>query len=276
MWCAASDSWYSTSQAARLEQLAGAAGEADLHDRVAAAVGDEHARVLPAREVGLPPLDDRDEAREGEDPGRRRAVGARDRASSSSPSPSRSPRARSAPAPSPVRSHSSSWKPASSRVGRVEGVVVGIADARHDVPVVARASPAASAAPAAWRRAAAAAGRARRRGRAGRARRRRGRGAGRAGRRGRRPPGARGRSARSWPRTLSVGERRPWSGPAAAWASWERVAVLACGRDQRGGARRRRDRARRLPRDGQRAASTSARWSCWRPASPSSWPSTSC
>ncbi len=37
----------------------------------------------------------------------------------------------------PVRSHSSSWKRGELAVGGVEGVVVGVADARHDVPVVA-------------------------------------------------------------------------------------------------------------------------------------------
>ena len=38
----------------------------------------------------------------------------------------------------PVRSHSSSWNAASCAVGGVERVGVGVADARHDVPVVAR------------------------------------------------------------------------------------------------------------------------------------------
>ena len=45
-------------QAARLELLTGRAGEADLHHRVAAAVGDEHPRGRPGREVGLPAVDD--------------------------------------------------------------------------------------------------------------------------------------------------------------------------------------------------------------------------
>src|SRR5438045_3705951 len=49
--------------------------ESDCADRVAAAAGDERARRAgAAREVGLPALDDRDEAREREDARGRRAV----------------------------------------------------------------------------------------------------------------------------------------------------------------------------------------------------------
>src|SRR3954462_13140568 len=54
-------------QPARLEQLARTAGEADLHHRVAPAVGDEDAQAAAILERRLPALDDRDEARERED-----------------------------------------------------------------------------------------------------------------------------------------------------------------------------------------------------------------
>src|SRR4051795_10797617 len=58
------------------EQLVRATAEPDLHDRVAATVGDERAQARSPVEVGLPAVDDRDEAGEGEDPGGRRPVGA--------------------------------------------------------------------------------------------------------------------------------------------------------------------------------------------------------
>src|SRR3954469_1803460 len=56
-------------QAGGPEQLVRATAEPDLHDRVAATVGDERAQPRPPVEVGLPAVDDRDEAGEGEDPG---------------------------------------------------------------------------------------------------------------------------------------------------------------------------------------------------------------
>ena len=124
-------------QPARLEQLARAAGEADLHDRVAAAVGDERAHALPALEIGLPAVDDGDEAREGEDPGGRRAVGpeaervAHHRAHREAAQHGL-PRAEAGARPQLV------VQGGELGVGGVEGVGVGIADAWHDVPVVAR------------------------------------------------------------------------------------------------------------------------------------------
>src|SRR3954471_2304494 len=51
------------------EQLVRATAEPDLHDRVAATMGDERAQARPPVEVGLPAVDDRGEAGEGEDPG---------------------------------------------------------------------------------------------------------------------------------------------------------------------------------------------------------------
>ena len=158
----------------------------------------------PAREVGLPAVDDRDEAREREDPGRRRAVGAQ------AERVAHHRAHREAAEHRPLRRDAGALpqlvvEGGELRVGGVEGVGVGIADARHDVPVVAG--------PARQRQR-----RARRddvqpplrvehvaERRAGRARRRRGRGGGRAGRRARRRPGARGRSARSWPALCQLG-----------------------------------------------------------------------
>ena len=91
---------------------------------------------LAAGEVGLPAVDDRDEAREREDPRRRGAVGAEPervghhrahREAAEHGPPGRDPGA----LPQLV------VEARERRVGGVERVVVGVADARHDVPVVA-------------------------------------------------------------------------------------------------------------------------------------------
>ena len=91
-------------EAAGLDQLAGAAGETDLHDRVALAVGDEGPGPGRSSKLRLPALDRRDEAAEGEDARRPPADRRRAPSRSSSPCPSRSrrapsPRARSRSAP---------------------------------------------------------------------------------------------------------------------------------------------------------------------------------
>jgi hypothetical protein len=128
--------------AALLEQVPSPVREADLHDRVAAPVGDEDSRR--SRQLRLPVLDDRNEAREGEDPCRRRTVRDRARARSSSPSPSRSRRAPSAPASDPAASRSRRGsRPAAGRRRERLGVAL---DARDDVPVITRAAEGESAA----------------------------------------------------------------------------------------------------------------------------------
>ncbi len=124
-------------EAAGDEQLACAASEVDVHDRVVAAVRDEDAQVRTAREVGLPPGNRRNEAGEREDPGRRRPVGsqaervAHDR-------PHREPAENG-----PFRRRTGSLplllvERGQLPVGSVEGLRIGVADAGHDVPVMAR------------------------------------------------------------------------------------------------------------------------------------------
>src|SRR3954454_14005495 len=117
------------------EQLVRATAEPDLHDRVAATVGDERAPARPPVEVGLPAVDDRDEAGEGEDPGGRRPGGAEPErvahhgahgeAAEDGP-------LRPEPGPRPQRVVEGGER----GVGGMEGVGVGVADARHDVPVM--------------------------------------------------------------------------------------------------------------------------------------------
>ena len=124
-------------QAAGLEQLAGAARERDVHDRVVAAVGDERARARAVGERGLPAVDGRDEAGEGEDAGGRRAV----RAEPQRVAHHRAHREAAEDGPLRGRARALPQLVVQLReraVGGVERVVVGVADARHDVPVVPR------------------------------------------------------------------------------------------------------------------------------------------
>ena len=107
-----------------------ALGELDADHRVAAAVGDPH-RQARAVEVGAPALDGRDEAAHRDDPRRRRAPGAEaervghDRALREAAEDRALPR------------HAGELGDVALQelVGGVEGVGVGEADARHDVPV---------------------------------------------------------------------------------------------------------------------------------------------
>ena len=208
MWWPASDSWYSTSRPPASSVSRARRAKSTVHDRVAAAVGDEHAGAAgAAREVGLPALDDRDEAREGEDAGRRRAVGpeaervAHHRAHREAAEDGvLGRRRRSAP-----RARRAARRGSRRRRGTCRGRGSRRAGRRTSG---SPASPAASAARGASRRAGAARGRARRRGRAGPARRPRGRDGGRAGRPARRRRGARGRSARSCRHLLAVVQAR--------------------------------------------------------------------
>ncbi len=62
-------------EACRLQQVPGGASERHVDHRVPPTMGDEHARAAVAGQVRVPALDRGDEAGEGEDPGRGRAVG---------------------------------------------------------------------------------------------------------------------------------------------------------------------------------------------------------
>ena len=120
-----------------LEQVAGAPREADLHHGVEAAVGDEGTQVRPAAGIRPPALDGGDEAREGEDPRRRRAPAVE-------PERVAHDRAHREPAEHGLRGRDAGALPqvvverGERRVRGAEGVRVGVADARHDVPVAAR------------------------------------------------------------------------------------------------------------------------------------------
>src|SRR4051794_28868983 len=59
-----------------LNHLSGTTGELDADHRVVAPVADEDAGAGPVGEARFPALDRRHEAAEGEDPGRRRPLGA--------------------------------------------------------------------------------------------------------------------------------------------------------------------------------------------------------
>ena len=195
MWCPASDSWYSTgSPPASSRPRARRANSTSM-------IGSWRPWAMNARvsraQVRLPALDGGDEAREGEDPGGRRAVG-------TEPERVAHHRAHREAAEHGALGRDAGALPqrvverAELAVRGVERVGVRVADARHDVPVVAR--PAGELERRARRDDVQAplGVRARRRDRAGRARRRRGRGAGRAARRPPRPPGARDTPAHSW------------------------------------------------------------------------------
>ena len=97
MWWAASDSWYSTGRppASSSSRAVRANPTSITGSRRPWAMNTRQRRV-PAGEVGLPAVDGRDEAGEGEDPGRAPGGRRRARARSSSPSPSRSRRTPSA------------------------------------------------------------------------------------------------------------------------------------------------------------------------------------
>ena len=124
-------------QAPGLQQLARVPGEADVHDGVPAAVGDEGTQPRAVGQGRLPSLHGRHEAREREDARRRRSL---------------------APEPERVAHHRAHREPAEDGAlradagalpqvvvevgepaeGGVKGLGVGIADAGNDVPVVAR------------------------------------------------------------------------------------------------------------------------------------------
>ena len=116
------------------QQLTGRPCELDIHHRVAAAVCDEHARV--ALQVRLPAVDRGDEAAEGHDPRGRRTVRAEAERVAHD-------RAHREPAEDRVLGRRSGALPrlvveaGELGVGGLEGVLVGEADARHDVPVLA-------------------------------------------------------------------------------------------------------------------------------------------
>ena len=96
-----------------------------------------NARRLAARERRLPALDRGHEAGEGEDPRRCRPV----RPEAERVAHHRAHREAAedgGPGATPVRSQCSSWKSASRAVGGVERDGIRVADARHDVPVMAR------------------------------------------------------------------------------------------------------------------------------------------
>ncbi len=121
----------------RLKQITRSSGKRDVHDRVLAAMGDEHRHRLAGDQVGFPAVDRRDEAGEREDPGGRGPVAGK---------PERVAHHR---AHREATEHGPCGREAGALprgvmergelvVGGVERVGIRIADARHRVPVVAR------------------------------------------------------------------------------------------------------------------------------------------
>jgi hypothetical protein len=122
-------------EAGRGQKLDGAPGEGDLDDRVLAAMGDEHRQLGTRGEVRLPSRHGGDEAREGQDPRRRRALAvqakgvAHDR-------PHREPAEDGVLGPDPSALPCGFMELGQRGARGVERIGIRIADARHGVPVV--------------------------------------------------------------------------------------------------------------------------------------------
>jgi hypothetical protein len=124
-------------ESSRHEPLARTVGEVDADHRIVAPVGDERADAAAIGQPRLPAVDRGDEAGEGEYPGGRRALRCeRQRVAHH--------RAHREAAQHRARGRDAGALPqlvverAQQHVGGVEGIRVGIADARHDIPVLAR------------------------------------------------------------------------------------------------------------------------------------------
>ena len=111
-----------------------AARELDADDRVAAPVGDPRPAGPGRSRSALQPSTVGDEAAHGHDPGRRRAPGAEPEGVGHHRALREAAEDRALPRHAGELAGSSRC---SERVGGVEGVGVGVADARHDVPVAA-------------------------------------------------------------------------------------------------------------------------------------------
>src|SRR5436305_4198377 len=118
------------------DQLAGAVGELDPDHRVVAAVADEDAGAGAIGEARLPALDRRHEAAEGEDPRRRRPLGVQPRRVAH-----HRPH-REAAEHGPLRRDPSLLPEPVVEIGQggaggLEALRIGMADPRHQIPVVA-------------------------------------------------------------------------------------------------------------------------------------------